>query len=56
VCEGCPQGLVLRSEELDFSNRHTVHGIEKLIDQNGWTVEDDGTAWCPNCAGSLRSD
>lgn len=51
-CEGCWRWLVLRNEDLDFADRHTVHGIDKLVDENGWTVEDDGTAWCQECSSS----
>jgi len=49
-CEGCSRGLVLRNEDLGFADRHTAYGIEKLVEENGWTVEADGTAWCPSCA------
>jgi hypothetical protein len=49
-CEKCWRGLLLDPDDLDFADRHTMRGIEKLVDKSGWTVEDDGTARCPNCA------
>jgi hypothetical protein len=47
-CEGCWRGLLLDPDDLDFADRHTVRGIEKLVDRSGWTVEEGGTARCPN--------
>jgi hypothetical protein len=53
-CEECWRGLLLDPDDLGFADRHTVHGIEKLVEKSGWTVEDDGTAWCPECAPILK--
>lgn len=50
-CEGCWRSLYLDPGELSFADRHTAHGIEKLVSQSGWTAQADGTAWCPKCSG-----